>query len=307
MKQCCQCRSRYSQESQYDQQRIESKYRVVIQRGTLIVTSQHHHPRKARFMQTADCAAASGTNVYISSAYAEKYNLAAGDELHLKEQYSDDNYTFHISGIYPYEGALTIFMDRDACARQFGLDDIDFPLAQDDKEAMEDTFRALENLHIDHLDDVVCYLFGENPDDVPDDEKEAIDYLLKNRITDLDPYLNYQYFPGYFSNSGITDIDSKYIATDLNAPALTSVCRQLRPTFLTAVISQLIAIPLGSVLLKQMWRIVVLLEMSGWLGYTAEPMQMLLLGVAGTLLFLVTAFTEYRRIQRIPVQQISAQ
>lgn len=305
----------------------------------------------------------SGTNVYISSAYAEKYNLAAGDELHLKEQYSDDTYTFHISGIYPYEGALTIFMDRDACARQFGLDDIDFPLAQNDKEAMEDTLRALENLHIDHLDDVVYYLFGENPDDVPDDEKEAIDYLLKNRITDLDPYLNYQYFSGYFTNSGITDIDSSYIATDLNVPVLTSVCRQLRhsmggfmwimtaaamavyviltylltkiiieknarsislvkilgfssseilklylrPTFLTAVISQLIAIPLGSVLLKQMWRIVVLLEMSGWLGYTTESVQMLLLGAAGTLLFLVTAFTEYRRIQRIPVQQISAQ
>lgn len=52
--------------------------------------------------------------VYISSAYADKYNLKKGDTIKLKEIYEDDTYQFTVDGIYNYEGGLTISCHRNS-------------------------------------------------------------------------------------------------------------------------------------------------------------------------------------------------
>ena len=60
--------------------------------------------------------------VYISSAYAEKYLLSEGDLITLKEAYKEDTYDFTVDGIYDYEGGLCVFMSREYLNRIFDLD-----------------------------------------------------------------------------------------------------------------------------------------------------------------------------------------
>ena len=60
-------------------------------------------------------------DVYISSAYADKYLLQPGDTITLKETYEDKSYNLTVTGIYDYEGALDVFMSREALNDMFDL------------------------------------------------------------------------------------------------------------------------------------------------------------------------------------------
>ncbi len=51
--------------------------------------------------------------IYISSAYADKYHLEKGDEITLKEEYADKEHTFEVTGIYEYPAAIAIFMNQE--------------------------------------------------------------------------------------------------------------------------------------------------------------------------------------------------
>lgn len=55
---------------------------------------------------------AQGSQVYLSSAYADKFLLKAGDTITLKEPYEDKVYTFSVAGVFDYMGALAVFMDQ---------------------------------------------------------------------------------------------------------------------------------------------------------------------------------------------------
>ena len=60
--------------------------------------------------------------VYISRPYADKFSLGVGDTIILKEKYTDKSYTFTITGIDEYGGALTVFMNNDNFNKIFGND-----------------------------------------------------------------------------------------------------------------------------------------------------------------------------------------
>ena len=60
--------------------------------------------------------------VLVSSAMADKFNLSIGDEVTLKEAYKDKNYSFKVGGVYNYDAAITVFMNRTDYVRQFNED-----------------------------------------------------------------------------------------------------------------------------------------------------------------------------------------
>lgn len=64
-----------------------------------------------------------GDGVYLSSAYADKYELGAGDTITLREKYEDTTYTFTVDGVYDYMGALAVFMPREKLNEVFDLGD----------------------------------------------------------------------------------------------------------------------------------------------------------------------------------------
>lgn len=60
--------------------------------------------------------------VLVSSAMADKFNLSIGDEVTLKEAYKEKTYSFKVGGIYNYDTAITVFMNRTDYIEQFNED-----------------------------------------------------------------------------------------------------------------------------------------------------------------------------------------
>lgn len=50
--------------------------------------------------------------VLVSSAMSDKYSLKKGDEITLKEAYTDKTYSFKVAGDYKYDASVTVFMNR---------------------------------------------------------------------------------------------------------------------------------------------------------------------------------------------------
>lgn len=58
-------------------------------------------------------------SVLVSSAMADKYSLSKGDELTLKEKYTDKEYSFKVGGEYKYDAAVAVFMSRGDYLKSF--------------------------------------------------------------------------------------------------------------------------------------------------------------------------------------------
>ena len=63
------------------------------------------------------------TDVVVSTAVANKYNLNIGDVFTLNGENGDRLYAFRVSKIIDYSASLMIFMDIDRCRDLFGEDD----------------------------------------------------------------------------------------------------------------------------------------------------------------------------------------
>lgn len=61
--------------------------------------------------------------VYISSAFRNKFDLKTGDEICLHEEYADKAYTFKILGVTQYDGGIAVFMPNDSFNETFDRDD----------------------------------------------------------------------------------------------------------------------------------------------------------------------------------------
>ena len=68
----------------------------------------------------------SDNEVYISTAYADKFKLIENDSITLAEKYSNKRYTFSIKGIYDLPGSLAVMMPIENFNRVFDLDEGSF-------------------------------------------------------------------------------------------------------------------------------------------------------------------------------------
>ena len=229
--------------------------------------------------------------VLISSAYSEKYDVFAGDRIVLQEKYGEERYNFEVAGVFDYQASICVFMEQ----------------------------KALNQ----------CFDLGKD------------------------------YFSGYFSETPITDIDEKYIGSEIDLESLTKVTRQLQISMgsmmylvdffavaifmvLIYILSKIIieknaqsismakilgytgseigklyirsttvvylvcfaaTIPAVTVLIKYLMKIMIRLEMTGWIElYVGNKvyMQMMALGI---LSYAVVAVFEYRKINRVPMDE----
>ncbi len=60
-----------------------------------------------------------GDMVYISSAYSDKYGLNKGDDITLKEEFGDKEYTLNVNGIYENPTTLAVFINREQFNEMF--------------------------------------------------------------------------------------------------------------------------------------------------------------------------------------------
>ena len=61
-----------------------------------------------------------GDAVYISSAYAEKYDVSVGETVELEDEFTGKEYSFRVDGVYDYTAAIAVFMSQEQFNETFG-------------------------------------------------------------------------------------------------------------------------------------------------------------------------------------------
>ena len=229
--------------------------------------------------------------ILISSAYSDKYDIFAGDTIELQEKYGADKYRFTVAGVYDYPASICVFMEQSALNQ--------------------------------------CFDLGKD------------------------------YFSGYMSQTPITDIDEKYIGTEIDFESLTKVTRQLTISMgsmmylvdffavaiflvLIYILSKIIieknaqsismakilgytggeigrlyirsttvvylacfaaTVPLVTVLIRYLMKVMIRMEMTGWIDLYVDRSVHIEMFVLGILSYAVVAVFEYGKISRVPMDE----
>lgn len=227
--------------------------------------------------------------VYISNAYAEKYDIEVGDKVTMKEEYGDKEYTFKVKGVYYYPSAVAVFMSEDKFKKTFDeegyfngyfsdeeLDDIDEAYIST-KVTVDDMTKVSRQLKVSMGEMMSMFLvFGIVM-------FMLVIYMLSKIVIEKNSQsISMTKILGY-SNS---EISSLYINS----------------TTLVVVLSLLISIPLVNLAMKEIFRIV-FIEYSGWLPYYVSYSTFVKIFFMGILAYAVIASLQVRKIKKIPMDE----
>lgn len=227
--------------------------------------------------------------VYISNAYAEKYDIEVGDKVTMKEEYGDKEYTFKVKGVYYYPSAVAVFMSEDKFKKTFDeedyfngyfsdeeLDDIDEAYISS-KVTVDDMTKVSRQLKVSMGKMMNIFLvFGVVM-------FMLVIYMLSKIVIEKNSQsISMTKILGY-SNS---EISSLYINS----------------TTLVVVLSLLISIPLVNLAMKEIFRIV-FIEYSGWLPYYVSYSTFVKIFFMGILAYAVIASLQVRKIKKIPMDE----
>lgn len=229
--------------------------------------------------------------VYISGAYAEKFQLEPGDKITLKEKYEKKKYTFKVKGIYDYSGALCVFMPQ---------------------KQLNDTF------------DLGSYYFSGyfSNSKITDINKKYIGSVVDlNALTKVSRQLT-------VSMGGMMNLVNGFaigifivliyllskIIIEKNTQSI-SMAKILGytngeigklyiwSTTSVVVICLLLSLPIEKAIMGVVFREMMLSSVSGWIALWIDPkiyLEMFLIGI-GT--YAIVSLLEYRRIRRIPMDE----
>lgn len=229
--------------------------------------------------------------VYISGAYAEKFQLEPGDKITLKEKYEKKKYTFKVKGIYDYSGALCVFMPQ---------------------KQLNDTF------------DLGNYYFSGyfSNSKITDINKKYIGSVVDlNALTKVSRQLT-------VSMGGMMNLINGFaigifialiyllskIIIEKNAQSI-SMAKILGytngeigklyiwSTTIVVVICLLLSLPIEKAIMGVVFREMMLSSVSGWIALWIDPkiyLKMFLIGIGA---YAVVSLLEYRRIRRIPMDE----
>ncbi len=227
-------------------------------------------------------------NVYISSAYAEKYDLMIGDTISLKEPYGDNVYEFTVEGIYPYEAGIAVFMPQKALNQTFDLGDDYFCGYLSDTEITDIDEKYIGSvIDVDALTKVSRQLMVS---------MGSMMYLVDGFAIVMFVVLIY--------------LLSKIII-EKNAQSISMVKilgytnREISRLYLmsTSVVVAaflLISLPIETMLMKVIIKIV-MQSMTGWISFYLDPKIYVEMFVLGICSYAVVAMIEYRRIRKVPM------
>ena len=229
--------------------------------------------------------------VYISSAYADKYKIGVGDSITLKEKYEDDEYTFQIAGIYDYTGGLCVFMDQDKLNDTFDLGDDYFSgyFSNTEITDIKDSYIG-SVINLDALTKISRQLDVSMGSMMGMVNGFAVVifmiliYLLSKIIIEKNAQsISMTKILGYTNG----EISRLYILS----------------TSLVVVICLLASLPLETVIMKVVYREMMLSSLSGWITLWIDPVIYVQMFVIGIVTYAVIALLEYRKIQKVPMSE----
>lgn len=231
-----------------------------------------------------------GGKIYVSDGFAEKYSLFTGDTIKLKDPYGSKTYEFKIAGTYHYPAALSAFMDRESFNKKFGNKSDSFTgyfsnrkitdlksqyiasiLTKDDFTKLTRQMQAtMGNVFV--IYNVFCVVLY----------MVLIFLLAKVVIEKNTTSISMVKILGY-TNSEVKKL-------------------YLVPTRTAAVISLLVGMPLATLFMKAVFK-VMMASYNGWMTLYIAPVVYLEMFLTGFATYLAVEFILYRKIKRIPMDE----
>lgn len=235
--------------------------------------------------------ASDATPAYISSAYADKYFLDIGDEITLKEAYEDDTYTFSIEGIYDYEGSLTVFLPQEQLNKLFDLGSDYFSGYLSDSEITDIDQKYIGSvIDLDSLSKISRQL---------NVSMGSMMYLLDGFSILLFMILIYLLSKIIIEKNAQSISMTKILGySDREISSL-----YLLSTTIMVVIFLLLSFPIETVLMKALFRGIMISSISGWIPLYIDPVLYVKMFLLGFGTYLLVALIEYRRIRKVPMDQ----
>ena len=235
--------------------------------------------------------ASDATPAYISSAYADKYLLNIGDEITLKEAYEDDTYTFSIEGIYDYEGGLTVFLPQDTFNELFDLGSDYFSGYLSDSEITDINQKYIGSvIDLDSLSKISRQL---------NVSMGSMMYLLDGFSIVLFMILIYLLSKIIIEKNAQSISMTKILGYSVRE--ISSL--YLLSTTIMVVIFLLLSFPIETVLMKALFRGIMISSISGWIPLYIDPVLYVKMFLLGFGTYLLVALIEYRRIRKVPMDQ----
>lgn len=229
--------------------------------------------------------------VAVSSTYADKYNLQAGDTITLKEPYKDTKYTLSVTDIYDYQGALCVFMDQEDLNAMLDYDSAYFSGYLSDTPITD-----IPDTYISSVIDVDALTKVSRQLDVSmgsmmylvDGFGIAIFviliYLLSKIIIEKNAQaISMTKILGYSNR----EISSLYIFS----------------TSLVVVVLLLLSLPIETNLLTVLFGVIMRSEMTGWIPLVIRSRIYVQMIVIGIITYAVVAALEYRKIRNIQMDE----
>ena len=229
--------------------------------------------------------------VYISSAYADKFLLHVGDTITLKEKYEKEKYSFKIAGIYDYTAALCVFMPRSE------LNDI-FDLGEDYYSGyFSDT----------ELTDIKSQYIGSVVDlDALTKISRQLDVSMGGMMGMVNGFAIMIYMVLIYLLSKIIIEKNAQSISMVKILGYTNgeISRlYILSTSMVVVLCLLVSLPIETAVMKVLFREMMLSSISGWITLWIDPMIYLQMFAAGIVTYAVVALLEFRRIKKVPMDE----
>ena len=223
----------------------------------------------------------------ISNAYAEKYGIHEGDEITLKEEYSDKTYDFTVGGVCHYPSSIAVFLDIDEFREIFDKDETYFN-------------GYFSNETLDDIDEhFVATVITE--DDLTKTSRqlklsmgEAMNLFLAFGVI-MSILLIYLLSKIIIEKNTVSISMTKILGyTDREVVSL-----YVTPTTIVVIAAIILTIPVCNVIMKNLCSIV-FSSYSGYFPYFVTPVTYLKMIALGVLSYVVVLLLQMRGVKRIP-------
>lgn len=268
----------------------DSRYVTIDFNNTKDKKDEAVNKEKADNKNTANAEKESAA-VYISSAYADKFLLHVGDTITLKEKYEKEKYSFKIAGVYDYTAALCVYMPRSE------LNDI-FDLGEDYYSGyFSDT----------ELTDIKSQYIGSVVDlDALTKISRQLDVSMGSMMSMVNGFAIMIYMVLIYLLSKIIIEKNAQSISMVKILGYTNgeISRlYIMSTSLVVVFCLLLSLPLETVIMKVLFREMMLSSISGWITLWIDPMIYVQMFAAGIITYGIVALLEFRRVKKVPMDE----
>ena len=226
--------------------------------------------------------------VLLSNGFMEKYSYKPGDTVELYDKYSDKTYCFTVEGEYPYEAALSVFMNIDEFNSTFGK--------------TSDYFNGyFSDTPLEKLDKANIYMTLDN-----ETFSSFTDQLWNSFADFMGPV---KYFGVIMFVLMVYLLAKQIIERNSNSISMTKILGftggeigglYIVATSVIVVIGLLVAIPFVDWLLRLIFKNYLYKRMTGYLPYAISSDCYLKMFIIGIVSYLAVVALQLFKISRIP-------